>query len=502
MKRRDFLKLGGLAASCVAAQPSTAGEIFSSRRQSRKLFPPDFVWGTATAAYQIEGAAAEDGRGPSVWDTFCKKKGAIENGDSGEVACDHYHRLLKRLGAKNYRFSISWSRVIPEGVGAPNEKGLAFYDRLVDQLLVAGITPACTLFHWDFPEALYQKGGWLNRDVADWFADYTTLIASRFSDRIKFWFTQNEPQCYIGIGHLEGRHAPGLKLKYAEYLQAAHNSMRAHGRAVQALRSVAKHGDTRIGCAMATANAHPATDREEDIQAAREFFFNGANRNVFNASWWLDPILLGHYPDAGLAAFAEDMPKGFADDLPGMKQPLDFMGLNIYASTPYQRGAENKPELVPWPAGYPRTGCDWPVVPQSLYWPPKFIYERYQLPIYITENGLSTRDQVFLDGAVHDPQRIDFTQRYLIELSRAIKAGIPVKGYFHWSLLDNFEWAKGYKERFGLVYVDFPTQQRIPKDSFEWYRRVVKSNGEILNVETKLPVTQVTAGAWPSIGPL
>lgn len=494
LSRREAL-LAGAAAWGAASLPG-----YLPAQVPADAFPRDFLWGTATAAYQVEGAAAEDGRGPSVWDTFCRKKGAVYEGHTGEVACDHYHRLagdvrlMKELGIGAYRFSVSWSRVLPEGRGRLNPKGLAFYDRLLDSLAGANIVPACTLFHWDFPEALFQQGGWLNRDVANWFADYASLLASRFSDRVVYWITQNEPQCYIGLGHLEGRHAPGLKLKFGEYLRAAHHSMRAHALAVRAIRAAAKHPSTQVGYVLATQVAHPASDSSADREAARQVCFRVEGRNAFNNAWWLDPVLEGRYPADGLAAYAADMPKGFEADLAEMKQPLDFLGLNIYTSRPWRQGSDGKPEQVKLPPGYPLTGVDWqPVMPQSLYWGPKFFFDRYRLPIHITENGLSTRDQISLDGAVHDPQRIDLTQRYLLELHRAMTDGVPVKSYYHWSLLDNFEWAEGYKQRFGLVYVDYPTQKRLPKDSYHWYRGVIASRGKSLFGARAMPAAQMTA---------
>jgi len=467
-------------------------------------FPKTFAWGVATAAYQVEGAAYDEGRGPSVWDVFCKRPGTVFEGHSGDVACDHYHRykedvaLMKRLGVKSYRFSISWSRVLPQGTGAPNPKGLDFYSRLVDELHGAGIQPMCTLFHWDFPQALYKRGGWLNRDSASWFGDYAAIVADKLSDRIKLWVTHNEPQCFIGMGHRDGIHAPGDKLKDPEYLTAAHNAMRAHGRAVQALRAHAKGSaaDTKIGYVLATQVTQPATDQPEDVEAARWAIFSVRDRNQWNNSWWLDPVMLGRYPEDGLKLYGKDMPAALlkGTDLGDMKQPLDFLGLNIYKAETWRQAAQGgKPEQIPVPPGYPRSAVDWqPITPGALYWGPRFFYDRYKLPVSITENGLATRDQVFLDGKVHDPQRIDYMHRALLELGRAIADGVPVTGYYAWSLLDNFEWADGYKQRFGLVYVDYQTQKRIPKDSFDWYRQVIASSGRNLLGRTALPATRVT----------
>ena len=467
-------------------------------------FPDDFSWGVATAAYQIEGAAHEDGRGPSVWDVFAKKPGAVFEGHTGDVACDHYHRyrediaLMKALGVGAYRFSISWPRVLPDGVGAMNQRGVDFYSRLVDELLEHGIDPLCTLFHWDLPQALYERGGFTNRDSADWFANYAALMADKLSDRIRRWATHNEPQCFIGLGLLDGIHAPGDKLGASGFARAAHNAMRAHGKGVQALRA---HDRSRrgldIGYVVAAQVTEPATTRQEDVDAAQSAMFAVREPNQWNNAWWMDPVLLGKYPEDGLRHFAEGLPpeSEMSRDLEEMKQPIDFLGLNIYTAHTYRRGPEGEPEKVPVPVGHPRSGVDWqPIMPECLYWGPRFFHARYALPLAITENGLSTRDQVSLDGKLHDPQRIDYMHRVLLELSRAVKEGVPVKSYYHWSLLDNFEWADGYKQRFGLVYVDYATGRRFPKDSYEFYRQVIASKGQSLVAATKLPPAQMAPG--------
>jgi beta-glucosidase len=460
------------------------------------VFPEDFMWGVATAAYQIEGAADEDGKGPSVWDAFSKRTGAVFEGHTGDVACDHYHRyredvaLMKRLGVGSYRFSVSWPRVLPAGMGAPNRKGLDFYSRLVDELLGNGIQPLCTVFHWDYPQALYKRGGWLKRDSAEWFADYAKLLGTRLGDRVKVWVTQNEPQCFIGVGHVDGIHAPGDKLPLGEYLVAAHNSMRAHAKAVQALRATVK--GAQVGYAIAVSLKQPASASPDDIEAARAATF-AVGRSPWNNAWWTEPVLRGTYPEDGLATYGAQMPRLKASDLDEMKQPLDYLGLNIYKAEYVRRGANGESEELPTPPGYPRSGVDWqPITPACMYWGPRYFHERYRLPIAITESGLSTRDQVFLDGKVHDPQRIDYMHRVLLELSRAIQQGVPVTSYYVWSLLDNFEWAEGYKQRFGLVYVDFQNQKRVPKDSFDWYRQVIATNGKALLDKGRMPVTQVT----------
>ena len=505
VNRRDFLGLsaGSVALAGIARAASTAGAKTETDKKGGGggPFPKGFVWGAATAAYQVEGAAAEDGKGQSVWDVFCKKKGAVFEGHTGDVACDHYHRykedvaLMKALGVNSYRFSISWPRILPNGVGAVNDKGVDFYSRLLDELGKQGIQPMCTAFHWDYPQALYKRGGWLNRDSADWFADYVALLADKFSDRVKVWVTQNEPQCFIGLALLDGAHAPGDKLKFSEYLTAGHNAMRAHGKAVQALRAHAKDPKaTSVGYVLAAQLAQPASDKPEDIEAARAATFAVNGRHEWNNAWFTDPVLFGKYPEDGVAFYGKDMPKVKASDLDEMKQPLDYLGLNIYKADTYKKGTNGKPEMIPFPPGYPRSGVDWqPITPAALYWGPRFFWERYKVPVTITENGLSTRDQVFLDGKVHDPQRVDYMHRVLLELARAIKDGVPVHGYYAWSLLDNFEWADGYKQRFGMIYVDYTSLKRIPKDSYEWYRKVIATNGRSLLDRGAMPVTQVTA---------
>lgn len=461
-------------------------------------FPEDFVWGTATASYQIEGAAAEDGRGESVWDVFCRQPGAVFEGHSGTVACDHYHRyredveLMTKLGAQAYRFSVSWSRVLPDGKGSINSRGLAFYDRLVDELLEANIKPFCTLFHWDLPQALQRAGGFVNRDIADYFADYASLLGERLGDRVKYWVTQNEPQCYIGFGVGSGIHAPGLKLPLCDVLHAAHNSMRAHGKAVKALRSTVPN--SQVGYVLATQLCRPATDSKEDLDAARTATFQVSDTTFWNNAWWTDPVVLGRYPEDGLALFGSEMPRFPDSDWDHIKVPIDFLGLNVYRAETV-RASEAGPVQLDVPPGYPRSGVDWqPMTPDAMYYGPRFFHERYGLDQWITENGLSSRDQVYLDGKVHDVQRIDYLHRNLLELRRAMREGARVKGYLAWSLLDNFEWADGYKQRFGMVYVDYVTQTRLPKESFHWYKRVIASKGASLAGEFAVPVIQVTPG--------
>jgi beta-glucosidase len=448
-------------------------------------FPKDFTWGAAAAAYQIEGAVAEDGRGPSIWDVHTHEAGKIFENHNGDVACDHYHRypedvaILRAMQAKAYRLSISWSRVIPEGTGKPNAKGLAFYDKLFDSLLEAGVTPWVTLFHWDLPNALQRRGGFLNRDMVEWFGDYAALIASRYGDRVKHWMTFNEPPCTVGLGLQEGIFAPGYKLPYADCLLAAHNLLMAHGRGVQALRAGCT-GKVKISLAHTSRDRIPATESKRDIEAARSSYFACQEKTMWNLAWWADPILFGKYPEDGVKAYGKDMPKVSAADLKLISQKIDFIAYNCYTGWHVRAGQDGKPEKIvdSFGIGNSRGTLSWlTVAPDALYWAARFQTERYKLPIVFSENGYCNTDFVHLDGKVHDPQRIDFLARYLGKLKRAADEGVPLAGYFYWSILDNFEWCEGYKDRFGLVHVDYQTQKRTPKDSYYWYREVIRTNG-------------------------
>ena len=450
-----------------------------------KGFSENFIWGTATASYQIEGGAFEDGKGLSVWDVFCRELGRISDGSSGEIACDHYHRfeedfaLMETLGIRNYRLSVSWPRLIPGGVGGINQKGIDFYNRLIDSMLNHNITPFMTLFHWDYPYELFCKGGWLNRDSSDWFADYAELIAKSFGNKVKNFFTLNEPQCFIGLSYCgDAPHAPGIKFPTKDCLAMAHNVMLAHGKSVQALRAAVP--GSMIGYAPTATFYHPTSSEPRDIEAARAATFDiKENDWFFSISWWNDPIFLGKYPDKAQELFSDIMPEIKTDDMKTIRQPIDFYGLNIYRSIPVH-STDGGYEITPFMPGYPRTGFLWPVTPECLYWSPKYLYERYKLPIIITENGISALDTVSLDGKVHDATRIDYIQKHLLSLRKAVCDGVDVRGYFHWSFLDNFEWQRGYDERFGIVYVDFNTLQRIPKDSALYYSNVIKTNGDNL----------------------
>lgn len=448
-------------------------------------FKKDFVWGTATSAYQIEGAAFEDGKGTSIWDVFSHQPGKIADGRNGDIACDHYHRveedvkLMARLGIKGYRFSVSWPRILPSGTGKANEKGLDFYERLTDLLLEHRIEPFVTLYHWDLPYALHLRGGWLNPDSPRWFADYAFTVAKKLRGKAKHYITFNEPQVFLGCAYVQGVHAPGILMERKECLQMAHHVLLAHGRAVQALR--AADPAAKIGYAPTSDAAIPASADREDLSAARELYYStpGGNDWVWSTCWWSDPVLLGSYPEDGLRALAADLPDTGGEDMKIISQPIDFNGQNIYRGYYVRRGENGKPTRKEHPAGSPRTAMDWLVTPDCLYWAAKMLYERYQIPIYITENGMSGTDWVSLDGKVHDPARIDYLHRHLLGLQRAADEGVDIQGYFQWSLMDNFEWGQGYTKRFGLIYVDYETQQRIPKDSFQWYREIIARNGVV-----------------------
>ncbi|MDX2114479.1 MAG: GH1 family beta-glucosidase [Planctomycetota bacterium] len=448
-------------------------------------FPDSFTWGAASSAYQIEGAAAEEGKGPSVWDEYCRLPGAIWESQSGHAACDHYHRfradvaLMQSMGLHAYRFSISWPRVMPEGEGRVNEKGLAFYDALVDALLAAGVKPWVTLFHWDFPLALHHKGHWMNRDSVRWFADYTRVIVDRLSDRVAHWMTLNEPQCYIGGGPEGSRLAPGFMPTLAERLLMVHHTLMAHGQAVQVIRERAKLTPS-VGWAPVGVSPIPADDRPESLSAARQYCFSIPGRHLWNNAWYSDPVCLGAYPEEGLRLYASDAPTPQPGDMQLIHQPLDFYGINIYNGIPITAGPDGKPVVAPRAVGHAKTAFHWPVEPDSLRWGPRFHFERYRIPVCVTENGLSAMDWVSMDGKVHDPQRIDFTRRYLLALRQAMNDGADIRAYFHWSIMDNFEWLEGYKQRFGLIHVDYTTQQRTLKDSAHWYASVIRSHGAAL----------------------
>ena len=454
------------------------------------MIKKDITWGSATASYQIEGAAYSDGRGLSVWDEFCLKDGAIENGDNGDFACDSYNRLdediniMKEIGIQAYRFSLSWTRILPNGTGEINQAGIDYYNRVINKLLENGIEPYITLFHWDYPEALFNKGGWLNPQSPDWMEEFAGVAAQNFSDRVKYWITSNEAQCYIGIGHGIGCHAPGLKLSKYNVVKAWHNNLVALGKATQAIRNNAR-GEVKVGIVSCGEIGIPASDLPQDIEAARKVLFNkkldGEFIN-FGFGELLEPAINGVYPE-NLKGY---LPDGWERDMDIIKQPLDFVGLNVYTGQITKATHDGDYEYINPIVGEAITATDWKVRPESMYWVIKFIWEKYKLPIVIAENGMANNDWMSIDMKVHDPQRIDYMDRYIGQLLRAANEGANVQAYFHWSLMDNFEWSCGYKRRFGLVYVDYKSFKRTLKDSAYHYREIIKSNGKIVEeIEVK-----------------
>jgi len=441
---------------------------------SASAFPPGFLWGSATAAYQIEGAAREDGKGLSIWDVFCTQSGKIAGGQTGDTACDHYHRwpediaLMRDVGLQAYRFSVSWPRVLPEGGGRANEAGLAFYDRLVDALLAAGIQPLITLFHWDLPHALHCQGGWLNRDIAAKFADYADLVSRRLGDRVSNWCTLNEAGNVGSLGHHLGIHAPGVSLSHRDYFRLVHHLNLAHGRAVSVLRANTR-GPARIGQAFNQNVNTPLSFDAAGIEHARtEAFAFPKDKPWWSSHLWIDPLFTGDYSPE-VRAFYGDIVTDTVQpaDLREISAPMDYLGWNYYMD--WARPQQS--------AGEPVTMMKWQVQPEGLYWGAKLLAERYRLPIEIMENGLASMDWITAEGTAPDPLRIDFIKRHLRELRRAIADGVDIRAYYYWSFLDNFEWSAGYLPRFGLVHVDYKTQQRTPKDSAAFYREVIRTHG-------------------------
>jgi beta-glucosidase len=430
--------------------------------------PCDFLWGVATSAYQIEGGAHEDGRGPSIWDTFTARPGAIVDGDSGATACDFYHRhgedvaLLRALGVDVFRFSIAWPRIVPAGRGRVNAAGLDFYDRLVDELLAAGIQPFVTLFHWDLPQPLEDLGGWPERATADAFAVYAEIVARRLGDRVRLWTTHNEPYCSSWLGYVTGEHAPG-RTSLAAGAAAAHHVLLSHGFAVAAIRREVP--GARVGIVLDSWPQHPATDDERDVAAARAA--DGVRNRLF-----FDPVLRGRYPDDVLAALADDAPTVRDGDLATIAAPLDFLGINNYSRNVVRAGPDGRPVAVE-PRG-PTTDTGWEIRPQGLHEVLLRLHRDYAAPpLIVTESGAAFPDVRHADGSIDDRERIAYLDAYLGAALQAIADGADVRGYFVWSLLDNFEWSAGYAKRFGLVYVDYATLERIPKASFFWYRDTI-----------------------------
>ena len=446
-------------------------------------FQADFKWGVASAAYQIEGAYNEDGKGLSIWDVYAGKDGHTVYNEDGKVACDHYHRVdedianMVKLGIPYYRFSISWTRVLPDGIDRVNEKGLQFYSDLVDKLIANGIEPMVTLYHWDYPYELHKKGGWLNSDSSDWFLEYTKIVVDALSDRVSHWITINEPQCVLGCGYAFGLHAPFLHASCGDQLIMGHNILLSHGKAAHYIRQNAKKTPL-IGFSPIGPCFIPENDSAEAVEAAKKKTFSTCGtRFSFSISYWADPVFFGDYPKELYEDFGDLVPRFTEEERTLVMEPLDFYATNIYYS-------DTEPAADFYPEnryqGSPETAMGWVMSPEVLYWSPQFLYERYGKPILISENGMAEHDWVCLDDKVHDSYRIDYTHRYLLELKKAGEAGVPLMGYMYWSIMDNFEWAEGYSKRFGLIYVDYRTQERIIKDSGYWYRDVIASNGENL----------------------
>jgi beta-glucosidase len=475
ISRRGFAKLAATGAAALAVSPVPTTR---EPRPTTTAFPTGFLWGTATASYQVEGAVAEDGRGPSIWDTFSHTPGKVANNANGDVADDHYHRykgdiqLMKALGVKAYRFSIAWPRVFPQGSGAPNPKGLDFYNRLVDELLANDIQPFATLYHWDLPQALQDRvGGWASRETSEAFGNYAGYVAERLTDREKHIFTINEFGAFMELGYRWGVHAPGLKLPPAQLYQARHNGVLGHGLAVQAIRAHAKPG-TKIGIAENLAVGVPVIENAAHIAAAEE-----ATRQM-NAQY-LTVIMEGKYTDRYIKMMGADAPRITPEDLRVISTPMDFVGTNIYQPT-FVRASSNADgwEVVPNPPSYPHMISPWLFMgPEVLYWGPHHVAKLWNVKeIYITENGTSSSDVPAAVGKVYDTDRIMYLRNYISQLQRAVSDGVPVKGYFLWSLMDNFEWADGYGNRFGLHYVDYNTQTRTPKLSADFYKEVIARN--------------------------
>ena len=446
--------------------------------ESIKNFPQNFLWGTATAAYQVEGGFNEEGRGVSIWDTFSRLPGKIKNGDTGDVAADHFHHwqedidLMAELGVNAYRFSIAWTRILPEGTGAVNQKGIDFYSRIIDALLERNIAPCVTLYHWDLPQVLEDKGGWTNRKIVDAFSEYTDVLTSHLGDRVKHWMTLNEPSVFCFSGYYTGRHAPG-RTSLKDALQATHHALLAHGSAVDVIR--ANQPDAQVGIALSLGLAYPLSDSEADQIAAQRC-------DGYHNRWFADPLFGKGYPADMLDWYGVKSPIIIAGDLERIANPIDFLGINAYCpdyviSKPdstfgFEALTGNKDALTA--AGYESTELGWPIVPDSLTELLIRVQKDYAPPaIYITENGAATTDFIE-DEQVHDSDRIDYLEKHIHALGKVIDNNVPVKGYFVWTFLDNFEWAMGLSIRFGMVYVDYQNNQhRIPKSSFYWYKNLI-----------------------------
>ena len=483
ISRRSLARiLGGSAAALYLPNEAAAALVNTPAPEvvSPRAFPQGFLWGSATASYQVEGAVHEGGRGTSIWDTFAHTQGKTFNGDSGDVADDFYHlypkdiELMKSLGVKTFRFSVAWSRIFPTGSGAPNQQGVDFYRRMVEALLAAGIQPYCTLYHWDLPQTLQDKGGWENIDTAKAFAEYAGYTAGKLSDLVKHFMTMNEMRTFVELGYGNGTHAPGLRVGPKRLAQLNHYVVLGHGLSVQAIRAHTKPG-TKVGIADNITPTVPVIESAEHIAAARKAF---REENAM----FLTVVKEGRYTDQYLKSLGPDAPKFNADEMKTIASPIDFVGINIYQPT-YVRAdsSENGYAVVTPPVSYPHMYSPWLTIgPEALYWGPKLVHETWKVnEIYITENGASSKDEVAPDGEIYDTDRVMYLRNYLTQLQRGVSEGVPVKGYFLWSLLDNYEWADGYEKRFGITYVDFKTQKRTPKLSAKFYKDVIAGNAVV-----------------------
>ena len=443
------------------------------------IFPKNFLWGTATAAAQIEGAAQRDGKGLSIWDVFSRIPGKVTNGDTPEVACDHYGlykedvKLMKELGLKSYRFSVSWPRILPEGKGQINQKGIDFYKRLIDELLKNDIVPNMTLYHWELPQALEETGGWQDRGTAERFARFAGMMAAHFSGRVSHFITLNEPQIVLKLGYADGVHAPGNRYPLPQLVQCWKNLMLAHGLSFRAIRNAAP--EALIGIASTGKLCYPHSPADETTARQETFRLTDADW-MFTHPIVLDAVCLGRVePEPGaLRGLLSAVTPAEWDTMHAVP---DFIGVNSYNGSEIAAGPDGVPVYLPRPQGFACTALKWPVTPEIMAYGFAFLFDRYRLPLYVTECGLSCNDHIFLDGQVHDADRIDFLHRYLLALCRGCERA-DVRGFFHWSLTDNFEWHSGYAERFGLIYVDYPTQKRILKDSARWYAQTARENGK------------------------
>ncbi len=447
-----------------------------SRPPVSYCFPKNFVWGVATAAPQIEGAATIDGKGESIWDRFARQPGAVINSHTPAIACDHYYRyradfaLMRKLGIRHHRFSLAWPRIFPEGRGPINQRGLDFYRRLVDSMLAHDITPWVTLYHWDLPQALEDEGGWRTRATVDAFAHYAAIAVRALGDRVKNWITVNEIPCFIGMGYGTGEHAPGARENAAVVAQAYHHALLAHGHAVRAVR---EHGgrNARVGLTHNPEIGLPVTETPRDTAAAQTW--------TEQRNWHLlAPVFRGQYPAVYLRSCGAGRPAVQRGDLALIATPTDFLGLNVYTGTFVRARRSGGPEALSMPARYPRTDLPWlNVAPQSIYWAPRHLQQLYGIKsFFITENGAGYEEQPDARGEILDLHRREYLRNYLLAVQRATVEGVPVGGYFAWSFLDNFEWAYGYAQRFGLVYTDYATQRRTPKLSAHWYAAVAREN--------------------------